>query len=247
MSRDDRRGLILDRLRQEGTIDVGDLAQALDVSAMTVRRDLTYLDNAGLLRRVHGGAITRPSPTTRSATMPAEKLRIAKRVRSLVTGGETVGIDAGTTCTAVAAQLAQMDSILGVTNSLQAALEFQNSRSSMIVLGGLLTPEFSLVNGAMLEMRGNVHLDKLILGCGGVSSVHGLSYFDLAETEVRKELVRRSDAVILAVDHTKLERRRAIILDRIDILDVMVTSAEPPEPLREALERASVEIVVASQ
>lgn len=212
---------------------------------MTVRRDLAQLDEAGLLRRVHGGATARPSPSARSATMSQEKRRIARAVRALVDDGDTVGIDVGTTCTAVAAQLATREDLTAVTNSLQAAIEFQYSRSPMVVLGGLLTSESSLINGGLLEVRRNLHLDKLVLGCGGISETYGITYFDLAETEIRSELVRKSDVVILAADHTKFDRRKPVMLNTLDILDILVTTGDPPEPLRAALDRASVEVIVA--
>lgn len=221
------------------------MAQALNVSAMTVRRDLTHLDGAGLLRRVHGGATARPSPTTRSATMAEEKRRIASRINALIDPNDSVGIDVGTTCTAVAAQLATRDDVMAVTNSLQAAIEFQYSRSSMIVLGGMLTPESSLVNGGQLDLRRNLRLDKLVLGCGGVSVEDGITYFDLAETEIRADLVEKSDVVILAADHTKLERRKSIVLGGLDVIDVLVTTQEPSSQLRSALRHASVQVVVA--
>lgn len=239
----ERRDFILERLREDGQVDVSDVAEALEVSTMTVRRDLASLDEAGLLRRVHGGATVRPSRATRSGTMVPEKLRIARAVRSLVGSGETIGVDSGTTCTAVAHQLAEVDDILAVTYSLPAAMEFQESRSRMLVLGGIVTPEATLVSGGGLE---NLHLDKLVLGCGGISSTHGVSYFDMAETDVRRAMLRISDAVVLAADHTKFERRKAIILGSLDIIDILVTSALPPDELRVALDDASVEVIVAS-
>src|SRR5699024_5073452 len=124
-----------------------------------------------------------------------------------------IGIDSGTTCRAVAIELARKDDLLVVTNSIQAAVEFQYSRSSVIVLGGMLTQEATLVNGGLAERRREVHRDKLILGCGGLAADDGISYFDPAETEVRRQLLRNTEAVILAADHTKLGRRRSVVLD----------------------------------
>lgn len=113
-----------------------------------------------------------------------------------------------------------------------------------MVLGGIITSEASLISNGSAPTQ-IVHLDKLVLGCGGVSVADGISYFDLAETDVRRRLVDASDTVILAADHSKLGRRKPIVLAALDILDVLVTSAEPPDDLRDALRRASVELVVA--
>jgi len=239
-----RREFILNRLHEDGQVDVGEMADAFAVSTMTIRRDLAHLDEEGLARRVHGGATARLPAASRAVTMADEKLRIAKAVRGLVSSGETIGIDVGTTCTAVAKQLAAMDDIYAISNSLHAAMQFQQSASSMIVLGGRLTPEASLVHGGLLELRRGIHLDKLVLGCGGISVDDGVSYFDLAETEVRMGLVANSDMVIMAADHTKLDRRRPIVLDGLEVLDVLVTTAEPSPALRDALDRASVEVLI---
>lgn len=241
----ERREYILRLLREGGQVDVGAVAQALAVSEMTVRRDLARLDSEGLARRVHGGATNRrPDFSNRAGVMPDEKARIARAVVGLIDRGDTVGIDAGTTCRAVARELAHRDDIFAVTNSIQSALEFQHSRSAAMVLGGIITSEASLISNGSAPTQ-IVHLDKLVLGCGGVSVADGISYFDLAETDVRRRLVDASDTVILAADHSKLGRRKPIVLAALDILDVLVTSAEPPDDLRDALRRASVELVVA--
>ena len=244
VSRAGRRKSILEKLQVDGQVDVGDIARTFGVSAMTIRRDLSYLDAEGLIRRVHGGATGRQPAERRAVTMADEKFRIAKAVRELVGSGDTVGIDVGTTCTAVAGQLSTMDDILAVTNSLHAAMQFQSSSSSMIVLGGLLTSEASLVNGGALESRRSMHLDKLVLGCGGISVSDGISYFDLAETEVRRALLNDSDFVIMAADHSKLDRRKLFVLDKLDVLDVLVTTGEPAQELRTALDRASVQVII---
>ena len=239
-----RREFILQRLDEIRQVDVNEIAEIFDVSTMTVRRDLAQLDSEGLVRRVHGGATARLPEASRAVVMADEKLRIAQGVRKLISSGDTVGIDSGTTCTAVAEELAKMDDICAVSNSLHAALHFQHSASSMIVLGGELTSEASLVHGGLLELRRGIHLDKLVLGCGGISVADGLSYFEIAETEVRTSLVESCDLVIVAADHTKLDRRRPIALGTLQLIDVLVTTQEPSAELRDALTKASAEIIV---
>lgn len=243
----DRKTYILDLLRDRGRIEVNESAEALDVSAMTIRRDLAELHEEGRVQRIHGGAIARRSPfSIRAEAASAEKSRIARAVNKLILPGDTVGIEVGTTCRAVASELAARDDILAVTNSFQAAIEFQFSRSSLLVLGGLMTAEFALVNAGLGQGSQNIHMDKLVLGCGGLST-EGISHFDVAETEMRKELIQNSDVVILAADHTKWERRKAILLGQLDVIDMLVTDAEPPAELRQALDQAAVEVIIATE
>ena len=162
---------ILKTLQQTRQVDVTALAQRFGVSGMTIRRDLAELDEAGQLQRVHGGAIIRRAPAygSRASTRAPEKAAIARVVAQLVEPGAAVGIDTGTTCHAVAAQLAHRSDLTVVTNGLNAAITVREGGSRVIVLGGLLTPELSTVNPGTAQQPPQVHLDLLILGCGGLS------------------------------------------------------------------------------
>ena len=244
-SPEDRHTFSLDVVRSVGEVDVARVAEELAVSQMTVRRDLAHLDKVGLLRRVHGGATVRDTPARRSEVMPSEKSRIGAAIAELVPPGDVVGIDVGSTCTAVAVQLALREDVTAVTNSLHAALPFQFSRSQLILLGGVLTQEGSFVDGGPLDQRRNIHLNTLVLGCGGVSAEFGITYFDLAETALREDLVERSDTVILAADHSKFDIVRQVRLGGFETIDVLVTSAPPPAQEARALEAASVQVVIA--
>lgn len=243
---DKRRARILEIVGSTGEMDVSRAALDFGVSQMTVRRDLSFLDKSGLLRRVHGGATARESPSSRTEQRPLEKSRIAKATSDHVGFGEVIGIDVGSTCTAVAAQLALRADLTAVTNSLHAALSFQYSRSPLVLLGGLMTEEASLVDGSLLDLRRDIRLDTLILGCGGLSVDQGITYFDLAETAIRERLVKQSKKVILVADHSKFNVVRNVKLGHFDLIDILVTSQAPPPNLASALNLASVEVVVAS-
>lgn len=241
-----RKEFILRSLRETGQVSVSEIADALTVSEMTVRRDLERLDREGLLRRVHGGAtMKRGAFLSRAELQPDEKNRIASAAAEMISSGDSVGIDIGTTCHGVAVRLAARENLMIVTNSIYAALEFQYSRSTALVLGGQITNDASLVNGEQVGMAPEVHLDTLILGCGGVTAADGVSYFDLAETQIRQRLCGNASRTILVADHTKLQRRRPVLLrGGLDILDVLITSASPPGEMSRALAHAGVEVVV---
>lgn len=244
--KESRKEFILRRLRETGQVSVSEVADARAVSEMTVRRDLERLDREGLLRRVHGGAtMNRGAFLSRAELQPDEKSRIAKAAAEMISPGDSVGIDIGTTCHSVAVHLAARENLMIVTNSIYAALEFQHSRSTALVLGGQITNDASLVNGEQVGMVPEVHLDTLILGCGGVTAEDGVSYFDLAETQIRQQLCTKAGRTILVADHTKLQRRRPVLLrGGLDILDVLVTSAPPPAEMSRALARADVDVIV---
>lgn len=239
---------IVQTLQQTRQVDVGELAQRFGVSGMTIRRDLADLDEAGQLHRVHGGAIIRRAPAygSRASTRTAEKAAIARAVAQLIPPGAAVGIDTGTTCHAVAAELAYRNDLTVVTNALHAAITVREGGNRVIVLGGLLTPELSLVSAGPAQELPHVHLDLLILGCGGLSVDRGITYFDPTEVQVRSMLIGIADRVIVAADQTKFDHKKAMVLGPLNLIDVLVTDHTPPEPLRTALAAAGAEVVIAS-
>lgn len=238
---------IVETLQHTHQVDVNELARRFGVSGMTIRRDLAELDQAGQVHRVHGGATVRRAPAygARATTRAPEKTAIARTVADLIPEGAAIGLDSGTTCHAVAAHLAHRSDLTVVTNAVHAAITVREGGSRVIVTGGLLTPELSLVNPGTAQPPPQVHLDQLILGCGGLSVDRGITYFDPLEVDVRTMLVGLADRVILAADHSKFDHKKAMVLGPLDLIDVLVTDREPPAPLRDALDAADVEIVVA--
>ena len=247
-ARSARQDDILRTLQEARQVDVAELAQRFGVSGMTIRRDLAELDEAGHLHRVHGGAVIRRAPAygSRSSTRASEKSTIARAVADLVGPGAAIGIDSGTTCQAVAAELATRGDLTVVTNAVYAAIAVRQGGSRVLVLGGLLTPDFTLVSPGGAQVPPQVHLDMLVLGCGGLSADRGITYFDPAEVEVRRMLTGLADRVVVAADHSKFDQKMAMVLGPLELIDVLVTDREPPEPLREAFVSAGIDIVIAS-
>jgi DeoR/GlpR family transcriptional regulator of sugar metabolism len=247
-ARSARQRDIVRALQKTGQVDVNELAQRFGVSGMTIRRDLAELEDAGQLHRVHGGAIIRRAPAygSRASTRATEKAAIARRVAQLVPPGAAVGIDSGTTCHAVAAALAHRNDLTVVTNALHAAITAREGGNRVIVLGGLLTPELSLVSPGTAQEPPQLHLDLLILGCGGLSVDRGITYFDPTEVQVRNMLVGLADRVVIAADHSKFDHKKAMVLGPLNLIDVLVTDHTPPEHLRTALAAAGAEVVIAS-
>ncbi|MGK5681548.1 DeoR/GlpR family DNA-binding transcription regulator [Actinoplanes sp. URMC 104] len=243
-----RQREILKTLQQARQVDATELAHRFGVSSMTIRRDLAELSEAGQLQRVHGGAVIRRAPAygSRASARAPEKAAIARAAAQLVEPGAAVGIDTGTTCHAVAAELAHRSDLTVVTNALHAAITVREGGNRVIVLGGLLTPELSLVSPGTTQQAPQIHLDLLILGCGGLAVDRGITYFDPTEVEVRRLLAGVADRVVVVADHSKFDHKKAMVLGPLDLIDVLVTDRTPPEPLAAALTTAGVDVVVAS-
>src|SRR4029450_2393571 len=160
-ARSARQRAILKTLQQTRQVDVTELAQRFGVTGMTIRRDLAELDEGGQLQRIHGGAIIRRAPAygSRASTRAPEKAAIARAVARLVEPPPPARIDPGTPCHAVAVELAHRTDLTVVTNALHAAITVREGGSRVMVLGGLLTPELSLVNPGPAHAPPKIHLD----------------------------------------------------------------------------------------
>lgn len=235
-SRAARHEAIIEHLSANDRIDVTQLAERFGVTEMTVRRDLAALDSQGRVTRVHGGALP-PRPVvyeTRATINSAAKAAIATGVSRLISDGETIGLDMGTTCHAIAAELAKRESLTIVTYSMHVAMAFRRSRSRAIVLGGEMTDELTLVNGGVVQMADNLILDRFIVSCAGISPRFGVSYFDAAEVEVRRVMARRADRLVLAADHSKWGRHSTFSLGPLSMFDTAVTDAGISDEYRHA-------------
>ena len=159
-----RQGRILEAVREHGAVRVVDLSHSLDVSEMTVRRDLETLAAQGLVQKVHGGAtavtersIDEPGFAAKSMRQQAEKKAIAEAAAALVSPGSAIALTGGTTTWALARRLSAMSGLTVVTNSIPVAEELRRSAdhgSSVVLTGGTRTPSDALV-GPDRRVRGS--------------------------------------------------------------------------------------------
>jgi DeoR/GlpR family transcriptional regulator of sugar metabolism len=243
-----RRQRIAEELERNGAVRVADLAAALEVSEMTVRRDLERLQEAGLLVKVHGGAV----PIGRSAEEPgfdaklgramAQKAAIAELAVGLVSPSSSVALSAGTTTWSLARLLPSVPGITVLTNSLSAAIELQRHDPSVPVVlsGGVRTPSDALVGPVADQAIRSFYVDVLFLGIHGMDPEAGFTTPNLAEAETNRTLIANAQRVVVVADSSKW---RTIGLARIAPLrsaDVIVSddalSSEARRVLADAAE-----------
>jgi DeoR/GlpR family transcriptional regulator of sugar metabolism len=208
-----RRACILAELDRDGTVKVSDLVELLDVSDMTVRRDLVVLQRQGLLEKVHGGAMARAEPSTtepgfeaNSARRLAEKAAIANHAASLVQPGSAIAISAGTTTHAFARHLVDVPRLTVVTNSVWVADVLHrsgNDTMSVLLTGGLRTPSDALVGPLAIAALDSLHLDAVFMGVHGMDGRAGFSTPNLLEAETNRVMVRSGRRLIILADSTK--------------------------------------------
>jgi len=245
-----RHGLILDALRAEGPATVSGLAEKLGASEATIRRDLIQLDDEGLLKRVYGGAVPidhRDDPFVDVAQVHvAEKDAIAQRCAELVSDGETVLLDIGTTAHRVARQL-RGRSLTVVTSNLAVYEELADEASiDLVLLGGMLRREYRSLVGFLTEdnLR-QVHADRLFLGTSGIRPGGQVMDTTVVEVPVKRAMIAASDQVILVADAEKFPGTGVARVCGPEDLDVVVTNTGADVATTAAFREAGVEVIEA--
>ena len=253
MYAEERQQHILERARAAGRVEVNALAEDLEVTPETVRRDLTSLERHGVLRRVHGGAIPverlgfEPGVEARSERFVAEKERIGKVALSHLPDEGTVLLDAGTTTLRLAEQLPHDRELTIVTNSLGiAALVAQHPNLSLYLLGGRVRGRtLAAVGSWVTNALQDVFVDVAFLGTNGLSVEHGLTTPDQSEAAAKRAMISAARRSVVLTDHTKIGVDHfARFADLSDIAAVITDNGLDPETVAE-IEAQGPEVVLA--
>lgn len=247
-----RRRLILERLHHAGHVSVSALSAEIQVSEMTIRRDLRQLSEEGMATLVHGGA-SLPAGRHRPAAFDARysdhaaaKHRIAGAVAALLPDDGAVGIDAGTSALACAAAVGPTFTGCIVSHSVPVlAAMLGHANVQVIGLGGdLLHDNQAMVGAAALTSLRQLRLDVLVVGASAIDP-RGIYVHTTLELSVKQALIEAADRVVLACDSSKEQARGAVRVCALDALDTVVTEAPLGTELTAALAAAGSEFVLA--
>jgi len=252
ISIEDRRSKMSGLLARQGFISLAELSQSLGVSESTVRRDLEILEEQGLIRRTHGGAVYikdsvghRLAFADRTTTSAGEKQAIARCVAELIPPGQTIIINGGTTCYDVAKAL--MGRRLNViTNSVPiAALLSADLETEVTFIGGYIYPRTGVSLGAMAQRQlEGLHATQLVMSCAGLAA-DGVFNSNQMMVDMERRMMQIAEKVILAADHTKLGQRAVAKQAELDELDVIVTDDGADPARREWLESLGKKVLFA--
>ncbi|MGW1027325.1 DeoR/GlpR family DNA-binding transcription regulator [Streptomyces sp. NPDC002577] len=247
----ERQQEILRLARDGGRVDVLSLAEEFQVTAETIRRDLKALDRAGLVRRVHGGAIPagrldfEPDLAERESTAADEKDRIARAALAELPSEGSVILDAGTTVARLAAALPLESTLTVVTHSLPTAARLADHPGIQLhLIGGRVRHRTrAAVDAWALRAYGEIRADVLFLAANGFSAEHGLTTPDLAEAAVKRAAVAAARRVVLLADSGKHgEEHFARFADLGDV-DLLITDSGLSPDDASAIERGGTEVV----
>jgi DeoR/GlpR family transcriptional regulator of sugar metabolism len=229
-----RRRTLAQTVQQRGSVPVAELAAELGCSEMTIRRDLNALEHDGVIRRVHGAAVSaslraseKPYPV-RAFESSQEKERIGRAVAALIADGETVVLDAGTTAAEVGRALRGRPVTvmpLGIRTLVDLA---HDERVRLIAPGGDIRPGELVVTGDLAEVAfERLRFDTFILGACGVDARNGVTTHVPADARIKRAALASSARTILAADQTKLGTVTFGHVCPLTALERMITDAPP--------------------
>ena len=253
MNSNPRQIKLLDVVRTSGSVSVEQLADKLDVTLQTVRRDVQRLADAGLLTRFHGGVRVASSTIENLAyrqreTLNAEgKARIAKAVAQRVPNDCSLILNIGTTTEAVAKALLQHKGLRVITNNLNVAeILCSNTDYEVIVAGGVVRArDRGIVGEATVDFIRQFRVDIAIIGISGVELDGSLRDFDYREVKVAQAIIGHAREVWLVADSSKFNRPAMVELAQLNQVARLFTDVAPPEPFPALLEAAGVTCEIA--
>jgi DeoR family fructose operon transcriptional repressor len=252
---EERQHAIAVLVADRGRVAVTDVAERFGVTTETVRRDLALLERAGMLRRVHGGAVpigalslVEPGLGERHGTRTEQKRKIAAAALDLLPDVDgSVLLDGGSTTAALADLLPAERRLLVATNSVPIAARLSAAPGvALHVLGGRVRGiTQTAVGESTVRALENLRLDVAFLGANGITARHGFSTPDETEAATKQAMARAAQRTVVLADSSKLGREHLVRFAPVEDVDVLVTDADAdPEAILE-LRTAGIEVVVA--
>ncbi len=251
-----RFNAILTGLQESGSVAVDVLSDHLGVSVVTIRRDLDVLEQQGLLRRTHGGAVSieplfyEPFKKDRSfqeqvERQAAEKRRIGRAAAALINPGETIAITPGTTTAEIIRGIPFNSKITVVTNTANIAMELSKRKDvNVFVTGGHLHGDwFSLVGPSAIHSLENMLIHTMFIGADGIDADWGLSCFSSDEAELNGTMVRHARRHIAVADSTKFGVVANWRICQTSVLQTLITDTDATDEMIATFQKLGIEVL----
>ena len=252
MNKSVRQSEIFNLVKKHQTCTIAELAEQLNVSGETIRRNVKRLVDDGLVLKVHGGITLpflehEPPLLKRMATQINEKKAIAQTVAGQIENGDSVIIDSGSTTAYVAQALKDHKNLTVITNSSYIANQLAGINQNRVFMAG---GELGIHDGAAygpcaIEFISQFETQKAVLSMAAVHKDKGCMDHHLCEAELSKTIIKQAQTVIVATDASKFGRTSLMKVCELDQIDILITDEQPEELLRLRLEQAKVDTIVA--
>lgn len=253
----ERREQIIQRLRQQGSVQVNDLSAYFGVSTVTIRNDLAFLEKQGIAVRAYGGALicdgntpsVEPSVEDKSSLNTALKRGIARAAAALIEPGHRVILDSGTTTCEIARLMRHHHDVIAMTNGMNVGNVLLEAEGvELLMTGGHLRRQSLSFYGDQAEQSlQNYHFDMLFLGVDAIDIERGVSTHNEDEARLNRKMCEVADRIIVVTDSSKFNRsslHKIIDTQRIDM--IITDEGIPAESLQE-LKKAGIDVVLVAE
>ncbi len=250
MKAEQRRSQIIVQLEQNGSVLVDDLSPQFGVSQVTIRKDLSELEQRGLLHRTHGGAtyahksLFNPSFGEKINFQQPEKQAIAQAALEYIEEGDSIILGAGSTVLTLARRMKkQFRSLYIITNSIPVAIELVDTNWEVLLTGGQVRQHSMALIGPAAERTLEIfHADKIFFGATGVSIENGYTTPNPAMSSVLKAMLKAARSKYALVDSSKLEQATLVSFAQIDAANVLITDSGAPKNFLEAMQAKNLKV-----
>lgn len=244
-----RKQLIVQTVEERGAVDVSELAELLQTSEMTVRRDLVQLAASGLLYRTRGGAMKVSLATdkhrfaNKTAVNADRKDYICQLAAQEIQEGDVIFMDCGSTVFRLCPFI-RNKRITVVTNSLPVVAELMTSEVTINLVGGEIDKERQAVHGLIAEEHmARYRANRAFIGVDGISLAHGLSANSEKEASTATTMARQTEKVYLLCDSSKLETNKYLYFAPLSLFDVLITDKEAAADVVSAYRQAGITLI----
>ncbi|WP_202077733.1 DeoR/GlpR family DNA-binding transcription regulator [Caldalkalibacillus salinus] len=247
----ERHEKILELLNKKRVVKVSELSQTLRVTEKTIRIDLEQLEEQNLLKRIHGGAILAEDGHTmlpikeRQSRNSHVKQAITEQALPMITEGDTILLDGGSTTLALAEKLGDKP-VTVITNDIQIAhVLLEKEKVQLMVLGGTrIDTTASLIGTQAINELQKIHVNHLFLGTTGIHPTRGLTVFNSLHADWKKQIMQIANHITLLVDATKVGKIALIQYAEVSDIDHMITDDQVDRSLLGDLEQKGVNVTV---
>lgn len=249
----ERHQFILQELHKVGSVTIQQLSDCMQVSGVTIRKDLRLLEEKGLLYRTHGGgslqnpyAIERPIEEKQFINADEKKL-IGKKAADLIGNHDAVMIGSGTTVFELAKNLYPSQPVTVITPALKVAMELSSrAKVEVLQLGGVLRENSSSVAGSFADyMLNAISCGVLFLGVDGIDLEFGFSISNLTEAGLNQKMIKTAQSLAILADHTKFGKRGIAKICDFDDVQYIITDKKAPQDMVTALEEMGIQVIIA--
>jgi DeoR family transcriptional regulator, aga operon transcriptional repressor len=248
----ERHQYIINKLKKEGIVNVFDLCSELEVSSVTIRKDLKLLEDKDLLFRTHGGAtLSNPYTVDRSVNekvkiKSGEKSVIGEAAARLILPNDCILIASGTTVASLAKSIQPVGNLTVITAALNVALELiHHPDIEVIQLGGMLRKSSSSVTGLYAEkMLEDFSCSKLFLGVDGIDLEFGLTTTNMMEAQLNRKMIKASQKTIVLADSTKFGKRGFGKICGLEDIEEIITDAGVSNHMVETLTSMGIQVTI---